>query len=98
MWKDGLRKTAQGKVQRLLCRDCGWRFGDTTAQLDLAGQDIRPNYTGQVSDTQEEKGDSNLPILDADPTFEESIEKSPLSSRAEYVESHDLSYQPSIDR
>ena len=25
-WKDGMRKTPQGNVQRYLCRDCGTRF------------------------------------------------------------------------
>ncbi len=29
-WKDGLRKTRQGEVQRYVCRECGYRFSDKT--------------------------------------------------------------------
>ncbi|MDT8782507.1 MAG: hypothetical protein IAX22_07700 [Candidatus Bathyarchaeota archaeon] len=29
-WKCGLKNTANGKVQRYLCRDCGTRFSDRT--------------------------------------------------------------------
>ncbi len=31
-WKDGIRKTSTGSVQRLLCRGCGFRFSETTTQ------------------------------------------------------------------
>ena len=30
-WKDGLRQTAEGKVQRFLCRDCGYRFSENSS-------------------------------------------------------------------
>jgi len=29
VWKDGLRKTSNGSVQRWMCRDCGLRFSHT---------------------------------------------------------------------
>jgi len=29
VWKDGLRKTSRGDVQRYLCRSCGYRFSQT---------------------------------------------------------------------
>jgi len=29
VWKDGLRETARGSVQRWTCRDCGYRFSET---------------------------------------------------------------------
>jgi len=29
VWKDGIRKTAYGDVQRYLCRDCGYRFSNS---------------------------------------------------------------------
>ena len=29
VWKDGIRHTSQGDVQRYLCRDCGYRFSET---------------------------------------------------------------------
>ncbi|MEM3641189.1 MAG: hypothetical protein QXH37_04645, partial [Candidatus Bathyarchaeia archaeon] len=28
LWKDGLRRTSQGPVQRYVCRSCGHRFSD----------------------------------------------------------------------
>lgn len=36
IWKDGLRQTGQGRIQRFICRDCGYRFSETT----LNGSDI----------------------------------------------------------
>ncbi len=30
VWKDGLRKTRKGYVQRYICRVCGYRFSETT--------------------------------------------------------------------
>ena len=29
-WKDGLRRTRNGDVQRYICRECGYRFSETT--------------------------------------------------------------------
>jgi len=44
-WKDGLRKTGFGTVQRYLCRSCGFRFSDPMAQLqvkvDIPAQDFK---------------------------------------------------------
>jgi len=31
VWKDGLRRTGYGDVQRWLCRDCGYRFSQTAS-------------------------------------------------------------------
>jgi integrase len=30
VWKDGLRYTKDGEVQRFICRDCGYRFSETS--------------------------------------------------------------------
>ncbi|MFQ6077088.1 MAG: hypothetical protein ACE5Z5_13325, partial [Candidatus Bathyarchaeia archaeon] len=35
VWKDGLRYTRHGQIQRFLCRDCGFRFSESTAQLQV---------------------------------------------------------------
>jgi integrase len=32
VWKDGLRKTSRGDVQRYLCRTCGYRFSQTESK------------------------------------------------------------------
>jgi predicted RNA-binding Zn-ribbon protein involved in translation (DUF1610 family) len=34
-WKDGIRETAFGDVQRYLCRNCGYRFSEKKAELPL---------------------------------------------------------------
>lgn len=34
-WKDGLRKTGYGEAQRYLCRLCGFRFSESTSQLQV---------------------------------------------------------------
>src|SRR3989304_3619539 len=35
IWKDGIRETEFGSVQRFLCRDCGVRFSDKS-NIELA--------------------------------------------------------------
>ncbi|MEM2911594.1 MAG: tyrosine-type recombinase/integrase [Candidatus Bathyarchaeia archaeon] len=42
LWKDGLRRTSQGPVQRYICRSCGFRFSDprkTKARSGFNGSD-----------------------------------------------------------
>lgn len=39
VWKDGLRKTRQGDVQRWLCRECGYRLSESSKAL------AKPFYT-----------------------------------------------------
>jgi integrase/predicted RNA-binding Zn-ribbon protein involved in translation (DUF1610 family) len=34
-WRDGIRDTLQGNVQRWLCRECGYRFSEPKPQKDL---------------------------------------------------------------
>jgi len=35
IWKDGLRKTTHGEVQRWICRDCGYRFSENGLERPL---------------------------------------------------------------
>jgi integrase len=35
VWKDGIRRTEYGDVQRYLCRSCGLRFSDPSVQLNI---------------------------------------------------------------
>lgn len=39
-WKDGLRYTKQGEVQRWLCRSCGYRFSNPKVKIDVIKQDL----------------------------------------------------------
>ena len=44
-WKDGLRRTGSGAVQRYLCRACGLRFSESTELK------VKVNVTSQPSET-----------------------------------------------
>ena len=59
VWKDGLRKTGNGDVQRYLCRSCGYRFSESRKTGNpLMGITAIPN-TRQVCVT-ETQGAKNL--------------------------------------
>jgi transposase-like protein len=36
-WRDGIRDTHEGNVQRWLCRDCGFRFSEKPLQKNTKG-------------------------------------------------------------
>ena len=38
VWKDGIRYTKQGDVQRYLCRSCGYRFSQPNVKVQITGQ------------------------------------------------------------
>ena len=38
IWKDGIRYTRGGLVQRYLCRSCGYRFSESKVELNVTGQ------------------------------------------------------------
>jgi len=57
VWKDGVRLTSHGQVQRYLCRLCGFRFSESASELqinvDIAGKvlknsDSRRNHSDSV--------------------------------------------------
>ena len=37
-WKDGLRSTNSGNIQRYLCRNCDCRFSEPKIPFDVTGQ------------------------------------------------------------
>ena len=41
IWKDGLRQTRHGDIQRYICRDCGYRFSETSVANPESGQSNR---------------------------------------------------------
>jgi len=51
MGKDGIRYTRKGKVQRYICRSCGFRFSESTlngkVELDIAGKILKESNPGQ---------------------------------------------------
>ena len=47
VWKDGIRYTHEGQVQRYLCRACGYRFSQSSVKVNVAGK------VGKVSDSGE---------------------------------------------
>jgi len=38
VWRDGVRSTSHGDVQRWLCRGCGYRFSEPKVQVDVMGK------------------------------------------------------------
>jgi len=38
VWRDGLRYTAQGPIQRFLCRFCGYRFSESKVKFNVSSQ------------------------------------------------------------
>lgn len=50
-WKDGLRKTGVGVIQRWLCRDCGLRFSESNlkfpVKVDVPGKVLEGSHSPQ---------------------------------------------------
>jgi integrase/predicted RNA-binding Zn-ribbon protein involved in translation (DUF1610 family) len=63
IYKDGLRYTrSNGQVQRYLCRDCGFRFSEST---------VKVNVTGKVSETfNSEKNQRKVRVTSRDSSVE----------------------------
>ena len=82
-WKDGLRYTRDGEVQRYICRSCGSRFSESTTNSR-----VEFNVTGQV--LKEPNSGKNFPeanILQGDLSFQPSVQ-SPSFQSSEDVGSH----------
>jgi len=41
VWKDGLRYTKHGDVQRYLCRNCGYRFSEPNVKVNVTTQSLK---------------------------------------------------------
>ncbi|MDQ1280370.1 MAG: Site-specific integrase [Thermoproteota archaeon] len=39
-WRDGIRKTGKGIVQRYVCRSCGYRFSESSVLLADSGNSV----------------------------------------------------------
>lgn len=62
IWKDGLRKTSLGPVQRYICRNCGYRFSDPGfKQIQRAFNDLGMSKRHQRIDTKILKSSLALP-------------------------------------
>ena len=47
LYRDGLRYTDQGSVQRFLCRSCGYRFSQPNVKLNVIRQALKGSHPGQ---------------------------------------------------
>jgi len=86
VWKDGLRHLADMKIQRYLCRDCAFRFSESTqanVKLNIAGQLL------EVSNPKEDHTESR--ILPSSVLLESPPDKSSLLS-SEDVGPHSSSH------
>lgn len=93
LWRDGVRYTRLGDVQRWLCRDCGFRFSKSTTQLQVE-IDI-PGKISKGSDPQADHTDrltrrGNLPP-------EKGLDHLSLASR-EDVASHNPSTPTIVEK
>jgi hypothetical protein len=43
-WKDGTRRTDDGKIQRYYCRECGYRFSETSSNDFNAPKNVHINH------------------------------------------------------
>ena len=86
VWKDGLRYTSRGAIQRYLCRSCGYRFSETQVKLNITGELFKM--------LNPRNKDMNGSILDGDLSI-----KQPLNEGSfligEYVASHGSSHNGS---
>ena len=58
VWKDGIRYTKHGEVQRWLCRDCFLRFSKSTAQLQ-----VKVNVASQIREASKPRDDLTHNII-----------------------------------
>lgn len=56
VWKDGVRQTIYGDVQRFLCRDCGFRFSDVSDVSKLLYTPTSIDSTYQIGATRKAHG------------------------------------------
>lgn len=83
VWKDGLRYTRHGQIQRWLCRRCGFRFSKSTAQLQ-----VNVDVVGEIAEVSNPAGDHvENSILLASPAFKHTLDDVSLFRR-ENVRSH----------
>ena len=83
IWKDGIRHTRNGEVQRYICRSCGLRFSEPTTnsqvKLNIAGQILKEPNSG--------KNFPEADVLQRDLSLQPSVENLPFQS-GEDVGSH----------
>ncbi|MEM3618511.1 MAG: tyrosine-type recombinase/integrase [Candidatus Bathyarchaeia archaeon] len=89
IYKDGLRYTANGPVQRFLCRFCGYRFSESKVKFNVSGQ------IGEVADSKPELLDEHVSAS----TFAFKEEANPLPlQRSENVASHVGSFETVVGK
>jgi len=88
VWRDGVRRTRHGDIQRWLCRSCGLRFSESTTDLE-----VKVNVSSQ-SFKQPNPGKNFLQasVFQSKFSIEPSSENLPLKSR-ENITSHTSSKQ-----
>ena len=83
IWKDGIRHTRNGEVQRYICRSCGFRFSESTTN-----RQVKVNIAGQI--LEEPNSGKNFPeadILQRDLSLQPIVQNLPFQG-GEDVGSH----------
>jgi len=93
IWKDGIRYVREKEVQRYVCRSCGLRFSESTAQLQ-----IKVDVAGEVPESfKSSQNNAESTVLCVDTSFKKASDDS-LFSFCENVGSHDDSLASRVEK
>lgn len=74
VWRDGIRKTRRGDVQRWLCRDCGLRFSESNLEIP-----VKVHVAGKIIEVSEPgKDHMQASVFRADLALEKALDEGPL--------------------
>lgn len=104
IWKDSVRKTKKyGLVQRFICRDCGYRFSESTVEVDIAGKVAESLDSGEYyhevgiasGDASDEEVDNSLSFFSGEnvSSHEFSIVEKSLNDLPFYNSNHQVCAQ-----
>ena len=83
IWKDGFRHTGSGKIQRFMCKECGYRFSDVKSS-NIPEYD----YDRQIGDNQKES--KNLTVATENQATGDNSEKNNLFNYSWYLKKNGL--------
>ena len=82
VWKDGLRSTKHGDVQRWLCRDCGFRFSFNASNEGNFKAIVKPNISSQARELHHSSSNpSRDNVVPFNLPFKEAVDSFPFPRR-----------------
>jgi len=93
IWKDGIRYVREKEVQRYVCRSCGFRFSESTAQFQ-----VKVDVAGEVPESfKSSQNHAESAVLGVDASFKKASDYSPFSF-GENIGSHDDSLASRVEK